>query len=66
MTLMTNCRNAIKAGKLPPIFKEADLKEAGVPDKDYNLSNYDKGDKNKTHKKVLVSRKIWCRYLLHF
>lgn len=58
MTLMDDCRNAIKKGTLPPIFKKTDLEKAGISDKNDNLSNYDKKNSGAKNKKVLVSEVI--------
>ena len=60
MSLIDELRKAIKAGKLVPIFNSADMKRAGIEDKNNNISNYDKknkGDHN-THKTVLLSRRL--------
>jgi hypothetical protein len=55
---MDNCKDAIKNGTLPPIFSQTDLHDIELDKGSNNLSNYDKGDQNKKHKKVLVSRVI--------
>lgn len=58
MTLMDQCRDAIKNGILPPIFTSLNLKEIGISDPNNNLSNYDKKNQGSKNKKVLVSEDI--------
>ena len=58
-SLPDRLRTAIASGKLPPIFKYSDLKNAGIDDPNHNLSNHDKKNPGTpTVEKVLLSRKI--------
>ena len=58
MTLMDDCRDAIKKGTLPPVFKKTDLEKAGISDEHDNLSNYDKKNLGSKNLKVLDSEEI--------
>ena len=58
MSLLNELRDAIKKGLCPPIFKPADLEQAGIKDDGRNLANYDKKNNGTDHENALVSRKI--------
>ena len=58
MTFIEELRDAVRAGKVPPIFNREDLRTADIDDPNYNLSNYDKKNTGSNNKKVLVSRNI--------
>ena len=58
MTLMKKVREAIKSGRIPPIFNGSDLQVENIDDPNYNLSNYDKKNSGSLNNKVLVSRDI--------
>ena len=58
MDLMDTLRLEIRARRVPPIFKRADLRAVNISDPNYNLSNYDKKNIGSMNTKVLNSREI--------
>ncbi|WP_160162674.1 hypothetical protein [Magnetococcus marinus] len=56
MTFIDQLRSAVFDKKVPEIFSSSDITNAGIPDPNNNLSNYDKKNKGTPNNKVLISR----------